>query len=277
MGKIISMINFKGGVGKTFLTINIAKTLVQRFNKRVLIIDLDPQMNATIELMKSEEWEYIDANGETLFHLFNSAINGNNSVDINSLIKKNVRDIDGLDLIPSSIRMVNIEGQLNSYGMNWYTNYFNILNSHLENIKIRERYDYVLIDCPPTLGMVTLNGIYMSDAYIVPIIPDIFSITSAKMLIKEMEEVKRCTGNWNIQLGGIILNQMDYRRKHNEIFKEIEWSKLEEYIIKPYVPRRIKYSIGNNFEDYMIEEKNNVEEEVFYNLVTNIMRKSLEW
>ena len=277
MGKIISMINLKGGVGKTVLTINIAKMLVQKFNKKVLIIDLDAQMNATMQLIATNEWEYINSKGETLFELFNSAINARGYLDINSIIKRNVQEVDGLDLIPSSIQMINIESQINTYGMSWYTNYFNILRSYLESMGVREQYDYVLIDCPPTLGMITLNGIYTSDAYLIPVLPHEFSIMSAQMLIRQIEDFKIRTNYWDIQLGGIIINRVNYRReKDNRIIRELEWGELGKYVMHPFVPEKASYNLLNGFDEYRSRE-NTIDKQVFYDLAVSIMNKAIEW
>lgn len=277
MGKVISMINLKGGVGKTILTINIAKMLVQKFNKKVLIIDLDAQMNATMQLIATNEWEYMESKGETLFNLFNGAINARDYFNIDSMIKRNVQEIDGLDLIPSSIQMINIESQINTYGMSWYMNYFNILKSHLESIAVRDQYDYVLIDCPPTLGMITLNGIYTSDAYLIPIVPHEFSIMSAQMLMRQIEDFKMRMNYWDIQLGGIIVNRVNYRReKDNRIIRELEWGELGRYLMQPYVPEKASYNLLNGFDEYK-SRGNTIDEEVFYHLAVSIMNKAIEW
>ena len=112
MPKIVSFINLKGGVGKTTVAVNIASILANTHKKRVLVVDLDPQTNATVSLIDQLTWQSRDAAGQTLYHLFYDMLNGQSTFDINQAILKDVGGVSGLDLLPSSLELVEIQDQI---------------------------------------------------------------------------------------------------------------------------------------------------------------------
>jgi chromosome partitioning protein len=114
MTKIISFINLKGGVGKTTLTVNIASILAKVHSKKVLVVDLDPQTNATVSLISQTEWEKVNLRKQTLYHLFNDKINSGSDFDLGKAIIKNVANIQNLNLLPSSLNLVEIQDRINT-------------------------------------------------------------------------------------------------------------------------------------------------------------------
>ncbi len=111
MAKIVSIINLKGGVAKTTTTVQLAECLASEFGKKVLVIDLDPQTNATISLIGEDKWEAIDNQGQTLFHLFNDKLRNTSTFNIRKALQRGVSNLElnSLSLLASSIRFIDIQ------------------------------------------------------------------------------------------------------------------------------------------------------------------------
>jgi len=178
---VISFINLKGGVAKTTTSVAVAEILAKEFRKHVLFIDLDPQTNATINLIKEEEWQKRDADGRTLVQLFRDKLRPDDKpvFEIEKAVIRGASTIDGgisrLDLLPSSIQFIEVQEKLPFIAMqgNYNNNPQDILRQALQ--PVLDRYDFVIIDCPPSLGIVTKNGLKISTHYVIPTIPDIVS------------------------------------------------------------------------------------------------------
>jgi len=191
--KVISFINLKGGVAKTTTSVAVAEILAKNFRKHVLFIDLDPQTNATINLIGEDEWGVRDQDGRTLAQLFKDKLRPDSAPQFNveDSIIRGVSTIDGgiarLDLLPSSIEFIDIQEKLPFVAMqgNYDSNPQDILRRALA--PVIERYDYVIIDCPPSLGIVTKNGLRFSTHYVVPAIPDIVSTWGIFQIVSSIE------------------------------------------------------------------------------------------
>lgn len=178
---VVTFINLKGGVAKTTTSVAVAEILAKDHRKHVLFIDLDPQTNATINLIGEEEWKRRNAEGKTLAQLFRDKLHPDlpPKFDIDKAIVRGVSKIDGgiprLDLLPSSIDFIDIQEKLPFVAMqgDYENNPQDILRRALA--PVIDRYDFVIIDCPPSLGIVTKNGLRFSTHYVIPTIPDILS------------------------------------------------------------------------------------------------------
>lgn len=194
---VLSVINLKGGVGKTTTAVAVAEMLACEYHKHVLLIDLDPQTNATVSLIDEKRWSELDDAGRTIAQLFDDRLNPHNPprFDIESSIVKSVSTVNdgiaGLDLLPSSIRLIEIQDRLPFIAMqgNFKTNPQEILRQALE--PVMERYDYIIIDCPPSLGTVTRNGLRISTGYIIPTIPDIVSTWGIYQIVQNVSAFAR--------------------------------------------------------------------------------------
>ena len=217
MGKVISFINLKGGVGKTTTTVALAEFLTFEFGKKVLVIDLDPQTNATILLIDQDTWKNANENNKTIYQMFFDELNKTKAFNINDAIIKNTTNLRGgnknLHLLPSSIDLIDISDRLSELDENHEINdkSIPILSKHLTQELIDE-YDYVLIDCPPNLGLITLNGIYVSDYYVIPVIPEILSTYGIPQMITKMDattrKIKMLNPSCNLSELGIIISKM---------------------------------------------------------------------
>lgn len=183
MTKIISIINLKGGVGKTSLTVALAEFLAKGFEnvqgKKVLVIDTDPQTNATVALIQEADWKRRNAAGRTLCQLFKDKLDGTSLFDLNASLVKGASNLQGgipnLDLLPSSLDFIGIQDRLINIGAGTFYTVAptSVLKSAIT--PLLGSYEFILIDCPPNLGIVTLNALNISDFYLVPVIPDVLS------------------------------------------------------------------------------------------------------
>ena len=218
MGKIVSFANQKGGVGKTTTCINLAAYLAV-MEKRVLVIDMDPQGNATsgLGVEKSQETE-------TLY----DAIDG--SVDVVEIIKKTV--IKNLDIIPATVDLAGAEIELVHMA-----NREKIIKGLLE--KVKNNYDYLLIDCPPSLGLLTVNALTASDSVAIPIQCEFFALEGLSQLMNTIKLVKKHL-NPNIDVEGVILTMKDNRSNLiQQVSQEIQRF-FGAKVYKNAIPRSIR-------------------------------------
>lgn len=192
MTKVVSIINLKGGVGKTTTTIQLAECLSSEFSKKVLVIDLDPQTNATIALVGENTWEELDKRKQTLFHLFNDKLEKTSDFNINEALQSCVSNLrlPSLNLLASSIRFIDIQDLISDIPekTGYAINPMEVLKTAIhDELKY---FDYILIDCPPNLGFITRNGIEISDYYLIPTIPDTLSTYGIPQIIKKIQDFK---------------------------------------------------------------------------------------
>ena len=229
---VLSFINLKGGVAKTTTSVAVAEILAKDFRKHVLFIDLDPQTNATINLIGEEEWQKRDADGRTLAQLFKDRLRPEMppKFDIEQSIIHGVSNIDGgiarLDLLPSSIEFIDIQEKLPFVAMqgNYDNNPQDILRRALSSVI--DRYDFVIIDCPPSLGIVTKNGLRLSTHYVVPTIPDIVSTWGIFQIVANIAEFAESTNRVIKPLGIVATKVQGNMDLHSRIISELRDGRL---------------------------------------------------
>lgn len=212
MATVISTINLKGGVAKTTTTVAMAEILSAEFGKRVLVVDLDPQTNATVMLIGEEEWKNRNDNGHTLAQLFKDALEEDSNArrfDLSATLVdrvSNVQDVYSVDLLPSSLDLIEVQDRLASMPSGPY--FANVPTDILRRAirPIIDNYDYVLIDCPPNLGIITLNGLRISTGYVIPTIPDFLSTYGIPQIISRVEDFSQNIGE-EIEVMGIIITK----------------------------------------------------------------------
>ncbi len=192
MAHVFATINLKGGVGKTTTTVALAETFSSEMGKRVLVIDLDPQTNATTMLIGEERWESLNEKDHTLARLFKDALDGSTKkFDFDATLQTSVSNVSTartVDLLPSSLDLIDVQDQLATipsgrfYAVQPVELLWKAVKSRLDN------YDIVIVDCPPNLGIITLNGLRISQGFIIPTIPDILSTYGIPQIVRRIKE-----------------------------------------------------------------------------------------
>lgn len=196
----------KGGVAKTTSTVEIASILAKDHGKKVLVIDLDPQTNATLSLISLHEWEQVKDTATIADVLgMNRALSSrNDDFDINSAIIENVSGIDNLDLIPSHLELTFLDLDLVSRPAREC-----ILQNQIGNL--RKEYDYILLDCPPNLTLAPQNALVISDFIIVPVVPEVFPSIGLPLLVNRVNTWKKNMGTCKVVFLGMIFTKVDRR------------------------------------------------------------------
>ncbi len=219
MGKVISVANQKGGVGKTTTTVNLG-TILAKKGKKVLLIDADPQGNATSGLGIEKEVE---------FSTYDILVN---EVNLEETIQDTI--IKNLKICPANMNLAGAEVELVS------------MMSREQRLKekldiIKDKFDYVLIDCPPSLGLVTLNSFTASDSVLIPVQCEYFALEGLGQLLNTINLVKKHL-NKDIQIEGALLTMYDARTNlSNQVVKEVK-KYFENKVYKTVIPRNVRLS-----------------------------------
>jgi len=219
LGKIISVANQKGGVGKTTTTVNLA-TILAKKGKKVLLIDADPQGNATSGLGVEKEVE---------LSIYDVLVN---ETPIEDTIQETI--IKNLKVCPSNINLAGAEVELVSMMSREQR-----LKEKLEEAK--ENFDYIFIDCPPSLGLITLNSFTASDSVLIPVQCEYYALEGLGQLLNTINLVKKHL-NKNIQIEGALLTMYDIRTNlSNQVVKEVT-KYFNNKVYKTVIPRNVRLS-----------------------------------
>jgi chromosome partitioning protein len=219
MGNIISTVNMKGGVGKTTLTVNLATCLAKNHGKRVLVLDLDSQISATLSLISPHDFAKVRKKKRTLSYLLDEIVNPNpwNKLSIRDLILPGICNINGLELLPGDIELYDeylVSEMLHQKAIEDDEKEFEKVWDNFERILIKQilspiidDYDFIILDCAPGYNLLTRSGIAASNFYLLPARPEPLSLVGIQLLERRVAKLKESHQNTeavNIDLLGIV-------------------------------------------------------------------------
>lgn len=276
---VISIINMKGGVGKTTLTKEIGFYLAEELDKKILFIDIDPQINLTQSLFKRFDYAQSDEiaekikiqDGEKKIEISKASItnvfNGTVSLESSETLENTIMSFPNtnIDLIPGELGLEFLTRNLNSSQLE------NGIYNFIDANKLREQYDYILIDCPPTYSSYTVAALKPSDFYIIPVRPEAYSILGIDMLQKVIKQIEKENSLYfkdkNLHDLGIIIT--DVKNKESigivNLMDDIKGSEVlkinkiyvfnEKFLHNSYLQKDISYVIS---ESKSYNSKNNL-------------------
>jgi len=219
MGRIIAFTNQKGGVGKTTTCVNMS-TYMALMGKKVLIVDIDPQGNSTSGLG-------LDKSGK--LNTIYDAISGN--VEISEAIYKT--EIEGLDIIPANQDLAGVEVEL-------------VYTKERENVlkkiltKVKNSYDFITLDCAPSLGLLTVNALTASDSVMIPIQCEFFALEGLSQLMNTIRLIKKTNLNTNLKVEGVVLTMRDSRSNLGRQVAEEIGKFFGSSVFNTAIPRNVR-------------------------------------
>ena len=257
MGKIIAIANQKGGVGKTTTAINLAASLAVLEHK-TLVIDADPQANTTSGLNFNPDSKARDTLYEILI----------GEQEVEKVVKHT--DLAHLDLIPSHINLVGAEIEMLEVPERE-----NVLRNALS--AIRDRYDYIVLDCAPSLGLITINALTAADSVIIPVQPEYFPLEGLGKLLNTINIV-RTRLNPALTIEGFLFTMYDSRlRLHNQVVEEVK-NYYPDMVFKTMIPKNVRLSEAPSYgKPAILYDARSAGADNYLNLAREIITKNETW
>lgn len=226
--KIIAVANQKGGVGKTTTTINLAAALAE-LGKKVLVVDLDPQGNASTGLgIPLDDREF------TTYELLLE------DIDLHEVIQ--TTEFDRLNIIPATVDLSSADIELISNEKRSYLLHDALRQTQMDGFG----FDYILIDCPPSLNLLTVNAMIAAHSILVPLQSEFFALEGLSQLMMTIREVRQ-TGNKDLRIEGVVLTMIDKRNNLSQQVEHDARENLGELVFKTMIPRNVRVSEAPSF------------------------------
>jgi len=292
MGFIIATANMKGGVGKTTLTINLATALAKNHGKRVLIVDLDTQISATLSLMAPGDFAKLRNNKRTLRHLVHRAIYSDKQLPnlVPEAVQAYMCNVKGLDLLPGDIDLYDeflvsemlfekaTKDSAKNFEQVWNNFEKQLITSILQ--PVLKDYDFIILDCAPGYNLLTRSALLASDFYVLPAKPEPLSLIGIQLLerrIAKLRETHKEGGSVNIQLLGItfmLSGNLLTGRYYSQVMKRVNEDYSEAKIFKTRIPVDVNVSKAvDSFTPVVLSNPNSSGAKAFSILAQEFLQK----
>ncbi|MFI6869340.1 AAA family ATPase [Nocardia sp. NPDC050406] len=245
---VVATFNLKGGVGKTTTTAALAEILSVEFGKKVLLIDLDPQRNLTTMMVGERHATELDSGDHTLASVFGDVLEGFRPRDAAALVRHNVsamHAVDSVDLLPSSLKLIALQDDLTHVDVVDPTA---ILADALSGVLFA--YDYVLIDCPPSLGLITQNGLRIADGYVIPTIPDFMSTYGIPAVQARIRQLSTRWGSPIEELGVVVTKYRRSSAVHQRILEDLRGNRSLPRLFPTRIPESNQIAAAAEYVDF---------------------------
>lgn len=291
MGFVIATVNMKGGVGKTTLTVNLATCLAKNHGKRVLVVDLDAQISATLSLMPPHDFAKVRRERKTLSKLIYKAIKpkAQTKYNIHDVIQPYVCTVKGLDLLPGDIELYDeylvsemLHEKATNEGDRNFTEVWNSFEKQL--IKgilepVINDYDFVILDCAPGYNLLTRSGIVASDFYLLPARPEPLSVVGIQLLERRIAKLKESHSSdspLNLKLLGIvfILSGGLIGRYYNQVMQRVTDDFTTTQLFKNRIPMDVNVAKAvDSFMPVVLATPNSSGAKAFTKLTDEFLQK----
>ena len=291
MGIVIATVNMKGGVGKTTLTVNLATSLAKNHNQRVLVVDLDTQISATLSLISPQEFAKLRRERRTLGRLIYKAIKPENrsKLTIEDIIQPYICGIKGLELLPGDIDLYDeylvsemlhhqaVKEEKRNFGDIWNSFERFLIRSILE--PVIDKYDLIILDCAPGYNLLTRSGIVASDFYLLPARPEPLSVVGIQLLerrIAQLKESHKDGAPLKLQLLGIvfILSGGLIGRYYKQVMKRVTEDFIPTQLFQTRIPMDVNVAKAvDSFKPVVIATPGAPGARAFIKLTEEVLQK----
>ncbi|MBS3028697.1 MAG: ParA family protein [Dolichospermum sp. DET50] len=293
MGYVIATANMKGGVGKTTITVNIATCLAKNHGKKVLVLDLDSQISATLSLMSPVDFAKRRKQRKTFRYLLDQIINPEPEAKftIGDIIQPQICNLTGLNLLPGDIDLYDefvvsemLHNQSVALGEQDFENIWNRFERVLirDILKpVRDEYDFILLDCAPGYNLLTRSALATSDFYILPAKPEPLSVVGIQLLerrIAQLKESHEHEANIDIKMLGIVFSMSSANLLNGRYYKQVMHRVIEDFgvdkICKAQIPVDVNVAKAvDSFMPVSLLSPNTAGSKAFMQLTQELLQK----
>ena len=293
MGYVIATANMKGGVGKTTLTVNLATCLAKNHGKRVLVLDLDAQISATLSLMSPLEFAKRRKQSLTFRYLIDQIINPqpNPKQTIHDIIYSNVCQLTNLDILPGDIDLYDefaVSEMLHQQAVTLGEQDFETIWNRFERVllakilePVRQEYDFILLDCAPGYNLLTRSALACSDFYVLPAKPEPLSVVGIQLLERRIAQLKDShehEAKINIKMLGIVFSMLSSNILNGRYYKQVMHRVVEDFgverICKTQIPVDVNVAKAvDSFMPVVLNNPNSAGSRAFMQLTQELLQK----
>ncbi|MDY6784778.1 MAG: ParA family protein [Cyanobacteriota bacterium] len=290
MGLVFTTVNMKGGVGKTTLTVNLATCLAKNHNKRVLVVDLDSQISATLSLMAPQEFAKLRKGRKTLSYLIDKVVQPHvpRKFSTPDFVCHSVSEIEGVDLLPGDIELYDeyiVSETLHKQALADNELNFNQVWSGFEDLLIQtilepvvDEYDFILMDCAPGYNLLTRSGLVASDFYILPARPEPLSLVGIQLLERRIAKLKKNHDvDGKLSLLGIVFilsGGVFSGRYYQQVIQRVEQDFDSGFVFKNRIPMDVNVAKAvDSFTPVVLSSPGSAGSKAFFQVAQEFLEK----